>query len=257
MPTPLLNAASKLWYDNLSNSIGEASRDPAKMAYETLAPLPLQAALYSPDANAASLGQLLYRFTRKPEAMRTSRAIRNPRHNFGMHVGHDINPAEYLSREYLGKIVPNNIKTFRSNVNRPLAFDDDLGQWNPDDIFRYLRRKPELIREDTLNRLGTIAQKYIDKKEKLNEVYDNMSEDWKQNYGPILGLLKSKTTKEMQQVLKDAGYDHITYPNRVEKGNHGKNLSAIIFNEEDVTPVEYPITTNPRKDYPVWLPRTE
>lgn len=171
-------------------------------------------------------GQDVYRWTATPNPEILSRRFEHPGNEFGMHVGTDRSPGEYMSRDYRGFVDESGMLKMKSKVNKPLWLPDTNGGWHP-----------ELVVDSIITGRLQGNVKFSD--QGLRKLYKEQKtwRDWQDsnepNWTKELHMQKiEEYTKRVQKIIKEEGYDHISYKNTAE-GNLGVE-SAIIFDRNDV-----------------------
>jgi hypothetical protein len=155
-----------------------------------------------------------------------SRRLTEPGNEGGMHVTVDRNTSEPMMYNYDTGEKGTHI-TMKSNVRSPYWVEDTGGTWTPAQMIQQISKA-------NLNPNGT--KKLSDKAiAKLNKIYRDYDEAIGGDRMTVplnkLSQIENKYNKEVQKVLKDNGYDHISYINKRE----GEPVeSAIIFDREDV-----------------------
>jgi len=187
------------------------------------------------------LGKVLREIT--PDVKNISRRFADPGEEFGTHVGTDRSAAEDISRDIRGFVDENGMLTMASKVEKPYWVEDTGGTWNPTQVVETLLNRVG-AHLDTIKNKGSlspsakkqlieISNKYLDYKRAWDEPTGVLSSVAKpgMTQPEYVAALDTKYNKQIQKILKDEGFDHISYINTRE-GNPVE--SAILFDREDV-----------------------
>ncbi len=193
------------------------------------------------------LGKVLKEIT--PDLKGISRRFADPGEEFGTHVGTDRSAAEHISREQRGFVDENGMLTLASKVEKPYWVEDTGGAWNPDQVVYVLTKRvgPNLDGM-TLKDKGRLSKPAIEQLYKIQRDYKKYKEAWDKEDGVLSSITKpgmkqedyvaaldTKYNKQIQEILKKEGFDHLSYINTRE-GNPVE--SAILFDREDVELIE-------------------
>jgi len=189
------------------------------------------------------LGKVLKEIT--PDLKGISRRFADPGEEFGTHVGTDRSAAEHISREQRGFVDENGMLTMASKVEKPYWVEDTGGTWNPDQVVHALTNRvgPNLDGM-TLKDKGMLSKPAIEQLYKIQRDYKNYKEAWDKEDGVLSSITKpgmkqedyvaaldTKYNKQIQEILKKEGFDHLSYINTRE-GNPVE--SAILFDRDNV-----------------------
>lgn len=177
-------------------------------------------------------GQSIYRGTsvkKVPESI--SRRFDEPAHEFGTHVSVDPKTAELMQYNY-DTGVKGSIVNLESKVSKPLKLPDTHGTWPPDAVI-------SSIRQETNRGNIRFSNENINKLKELQKEFETKTEDFfvknktytSEQFEKYKEKLDSEYAKKTQRIIKEEGYDHISYINKKE----GAEVeSAIIFDRSDV-----------------------
>lgn len=193
--------------------------------------------------NIPGLGKVLREIT--PDLKGISRRFADPAEEFGTHVSVDRSAPEHISRELRGFVDENGMLTMASKVEKPYWVEDTGSTWNPDQVVNVLtNRVGPTLDKMSLKDKGRLSKKAIETLYKIQRDYKNYKEAWNKENGILSSItepgmtqedyvaaLDTKYNKQIQEILKKEGFDHISYINTRE-GNPVE--SAILFNREDV-----------------------
>ena len=170
----------------------------------------------APKANKLYEGQDIYRAVEFPREGFVDRRYVEPEYEFGAHVTVDPNTAREIVDAKGYKT--SNFLSMKSNVGKPIWVTDN--RWEVNFLV------PRLINENR----DILSEKTI---RKLERAVDHYEIDREQGFISQQDGINSRYAKRVQQILKESGFDHISYINMQE----GKPVeSAILFNALDQTP---------------------
>jgi len=208
-------------YESAGQAVEQATGSPTLgFIASTVSPKTLANVLKPATGAAKKLyeGQDIYRAVRYPYEGAVDLRYRFPEHEFGTHVTIDPETAKFVHKQQ--GYDTDYILKMKSNVKSPIWVSD--GAWE----VNFLAER--LVRENADKLPPEVAKKI------LKVGYDYSDERLKRSWGEQSEVL-SEYAKKLQKVLKDSGFDHISYINTVE----GKPVeSAILFNRLDQTPSE-------------------
>jgi len=187
------------------------------------------------------LGKVMKEIT--PDTKNISRRFADPGEEFGTHVGTDRSAAEHISREERGFVDENGILTLASKVEKPYWVEDTGGSWNPTQTVEALLNRvgPNL---DSMRNKGNLSKSAKEQLIEISNKYLYYKNAWDKEDGVLSSIAKpgmsqldyvaaldTKYNKQIQEILKKEGFDHISYINTRE-GNPVE--SAILFDRKDV-----------------------
>ena len=187
------------------------------------------------------LGRVLKEIT--PDLKNISRRFADPGEELGMHVGTDRSAAEHISREKRGFVDEKGILTMASKVEKPYWVEDTGGSWNPTQTVEALLNRvgPNL---DSMRNKGNLSKSAKEQLIEISNRYLDYKNAWDKEDGVLSSIAKpgmsqsdyvaaldTKYNKQIQEILKKEGFDHISYINTRE-GNPVE--SAILFDRKDV-----------------------